>query len=92
MKASVVSILVALSVIGLSSCAAPPPPPPPPGPPPPPYVAPMPPPPPMAEMPPPKYGYHHCKAGRHWIPTHYDPHTHHRVRGHCSWGHGYRPQ
>jgi hypothetical protein len=51
------------------------------------------PPPPMApamEAPPPKYT-HHCKAGRHWIPAHYTK-NHHRVRGHCSWGHGYRPR
>src|SRR5689334_11301455 len=93
MKAPVFYALVALSVIGLASCAqqqtAPPPPPPQMSAAPPPPAS-MPPPPPMAEGPPPKYGYHHCKAGRHWVPAHYTK-NHHRVRGHCSWGHGYRP-
>src|SRR5436305_14468621 len=91
MKATVVSALLALSVIGLAACAQQQAPPPPPqqaaAPPPPAY---MPPPaPPMAEEPPPRYT-HHCKAGRHWIPAHYTA-NHHRVRGHCSWGAGYKP-
>jgi hypothetical protein len=91
MKPLVISVVAALSIIGLAACSQQPPPPPPQqaaAPPPPQYM----PPPPMApamEEPPPKYT-HHCKAGRHWVPAHYTA-NHHRVRGHCSWGHGYRP-
>jgi hypothetical protein len=90
MKSSILPVLIALSVIGLASCAqqqAPPPPPQQAAAPPPAYA----PPPPVAEMtePPPKY-VHHCKAGRHWIPAHYAKNGH-RVRGHCSWGAGYHP-
>jgi hypothetical protein len=79
MKASVVSILVALSILGLASCVAPPPPPPPPGPPPP-YVAPMPPPPPMAGP-----VVHHCGHGRHYVAGHH--HHGHWVHGHCVQNH-----
>jgi hypothetical protein len=91
MKASILPVLIALSVIGLASCAqqqAAPPPPQQAAAPPPAYA---PPPQPMPEMtePPPKY-VHHCKAGRHYIPAHYTKNGH-RVRGHCSWGHGYQP-
>src|SRR5690242_18571531 len=92
MKAPVLYALVALSVIGLASCAqqqAAPPPPQMSAAPPPPAYMPPPAPPPMAEMPPPGR-VHHCPAGRHWIPAHYTK-NHHRVRGHCSWGPGYRP-
>src|ERR1051326_6574428 len=91
MKPLVISAVAALSIIGLAACSAPPPPPPPQqaAAPPPQY---MPPPPPPAEMAPPPAEYvRHCPRGRHWIPAHYTR-NHHRVRGHCSWGHGYRPR
>ena len=89
MKPFVVSVVAALSIIGLVACSQQAPPPQQQAAAPPPAYMPPPPTAPAMEEPPPKYT-HHCKAGRHWIPAHYTA-NHHRVRGHCSWGHGYRP-
>jgi hypothetical protein len=91
MKSFVVPVVVALSIMGLSACSqqAPPPPQQAAAPPPPPQYMPPPPTAPVMAEPPRRYE-HQCKAGRHWVPAHYTA-NHHRVRGHCSWGHGYRP-